>query len=213
MTEILSTLPATPVEESASTHERLLSCAAALFAERGYGGTSMADIAGQVGVRKASLYNYYPSKEEILMELLRRGLEAGAAACLPPLDAEALFAERLWRHFRATVRFAAEQPELVAIFRLVATRIGGDLGERAAAMVNAQRLRQRRRLEAFFAEAVAAGAVADADPEDLSYVFRAFTHGVLVNHLGACEIDERLDDARLERVWKLFWRGIAGGEG
>ena len=214
MNEMTTTAPRVPppAEETASTHERLLSCAASLFAERGYGGTSMADLAEQVGVRKASLYNYYPSKEEILMELLRRGLVAAAEACLPALEEDAPYGERLWRHFRASVRFAAEQPELVAIFRVVATQIGGELGVRAAGMVMEQRLLQRRRLAAFFAEAAVAGAVADAPPEDLSYVFRTFTHGVLIGHLGACDVDERLDEARLERVWSLFWRGLGGGE-
>ena len=46
-----------------------------------------ADIAERVGVRKASLYNSYPSKDELLMELLRRSLTAANEYCLHGLDA------------------------------------------------------------------------------------------------------------------------------
>jgi AcrR family transcriptional regulator len=42
-------------KDKSTTHERLLQEAADLFARRGYSGTSMSDIAREVGVRKASL--------------------------------------------------------------------------------------------------------------------------------------------------------------
>lgn len=41
-----------------------------LFAEKGYAGTSMNDIAKAVGIRKASLYSHYPGKESIFRDLL-----------------------------------------------------------------------------------------------------------------------------------------------
>lgn len=203
--------------QSSPTHARLLEVAAALFAERGYGGTSMADIAEGVGVRKASLYNYYDSKGDLLMDLLRRGLEGGPdSTVLATLEGDAPHGERLRDYFRAAVRFASEQPALVAIFRVAATQLHGDLGERAEGLVCDHRERQRQRLAAFFADAVGAGAVAAADPDDLSYVFRMFLNGVLIGHVGGCHIDESLSDERLERVWEIFWSGLAsraGGEG
>lgn len=206
MTEIFSVA----ATDSSPTHARLLEAAAALFAERGYGGTSMADIAERVGVRKASLYNYYPSKGDLLMDLLRRGLEAGPdAAVLPILEGDGPHTERIRDFFYAAVRFAAEEPELVAVFRIAATQLHGELGDRVEEVVSAHRHRQRDRLSAFFADAVAAGAVADAEPENLSYVFRMFLNGVLMGHVGGCHIDEHLDEARLDEVWRLFWQGLA----
>jgi|GEM_PF-5431956 len=203
--------------ESSPTHARLLEVAAALFAERGYGGTSMADIAEGVGVRKASLYNYYDSKGDLLMDLLRRGLEGGPdSTILATLEGDAPHGKRLHDYFLAAVRFASEQPALVAIFRVAATQLQGDLGERAEAVVCDHRERQRQRLAEFFADAVKARAVAAADPDDLSYVFRMFLNGVLIGHVGGCHIDESLAEERLERVWEIFWNGLASravGEG
>jgi AcrR family transcriptional regulator len=43
--------------------------AAALFAERGYASTSIADIAASCGVSKALLYHYYRDKEDLLYDI------------------------------------------------------------------------------------------------------------------------------------------------
>ena len=202
-----------PPADAATTHDRLLTAAAALFAERGFGGTSMADIAERVGVRKASLYNYYPSKDELLMELLRRSLTAANEYCLHGLDAPGAVEGRLWRYLQGAVRFARENGELLAIFRLAAGQIGGELGERVERAVVTQKQAQRRRLEEVFREAAAAGELAPGDPTQQAYVFRAFVNGVLLGHLD-CHCGERPDDACLRGAWELFWHGLAArGEG
>lgn len=43
-----------------------------LFAERGYEGASMADLAERVGLRKASLFHHFPSKEQLYAAVLER---------------------------------------------------------------------------------------------------------------------------------------------
>ena len=48
------------------TKERILRTALELFAQNGYLGTSMNDIAKQLGFTKAALYKHYTSKQEIL---------------------------------------------------------------------------------------------------------------------------------------------------
>jgi len=52
-----------------SMRERILRTAARLFMKFGYGGTSMADIAGAVKLTKGSLYHYFPGKSDILYEI------------------------------------------------------------------------------------------------------------------------------------------------
>lgn len=57
------------------TRQRILGAAARLFAERGYAGTSVRDIAAELGIANPSLYYHFTSKEAILVELLREPLE------------------------------------------------------------------------------------------------------------------------------------------
>jgi AcrR family transcriptional regulator len=54
------------------TREEILAAAANLFGTNGYTATSTGAIARAVGLRQASLFYYYPSKEAILTELLDR---------------------------------------------------------------------------------------------------------------------------------------------
>ena len=54
------------------TKERIMETALGLFAEKGYLGTSMNDIAGRLGFTKAALYKHYTSKQEILNRIVER---------------------------------------------------------------------------------------------------------------------------------------------
>ena len=54
------------------TKERILNTALALFSQRGYLGTSMSDIANELGMTKGALYKHYTSKQEILDRVTAR---------------------------------------------------------------------------------------------------------------------------------------------
>jgi AcrR family transcriptional regulator len=64
------TTPAAPKRSSRPSDSRrpaLLDAAARLFAERGFAGTSMRDIAASVGMLSGSIYYHFPSKQALLM--------------------------------------------------------------------------------------------------------------------------------------------------
>jgi AcrR family transcriptional regulator len=60
----------------AGSRSRILEAGLVLFAQRGYYGTSIRDIAAAAGLQSASLYTHFSSKESILAELVRIGHEA-----------------------------------------------------------------------------------------------------------------------------------------
>ncbi|MGH9040185.1 MAG: TetR/AcrR family transcriptional regulator [Acidimicrobiia bacterium] len=53
----------------------VLASAGRVFAERGYEGATMADVAKEAGFSKAGVYHYFASKEDLLHSLLRTSLE------------------------------------------------------------------------------------------------------------------------------------------
>ena len=53
-----------------STKDKILDAAITLFAENGYDGTSVEQIAGIVGIKAPSLYKHYKGKEDILNVLI-----------------------------------------------------------------------------------------------------------------------------------------------
>jgi AcrR family transcriptional regulator len=69
-----TTTPGLPQTRQTSTRERILREASALFAQRGYAGTSTRDIAAAVGIRQPSLFHHFPSKAAIADALLEYGI-------------------------------------------------------------------------------------------------------------------------------------------
>jgi AcrR family transcriptional regulator len=58
------------------TRRRILDTATALFAERGYAGTTIRDISERLGMTKGSLYYHFTSKEDLLFALLEPCFDA-----------------------------------------------------------------------------------------------------------------------------------------
>jgi len=69
-----------PGPHSTDTKQRILEVALDLFTEQGYDGTSLRQIAEQLGVTKAALYYHFESKEDILMALHMRLHDFGKEA-------------------------------------------------------------------------------------------------------------------------------------
>ncbi|MCP5060318.1 MAG: TetR/AcrR family transcriptional regulator [bacterium] len=78
MSQIASPLtePASaPARKGELTATRILDAAESLFAERGYAGASLRDVAAAAGLRIPSLYNHFESKELLYAAVLDRGVD------------------------------------------------------------------------------------------------------------------------------------------
>jgi AcrR family transcriptional regulator len=121
----------------------ILESAAALFAERGFGGTSMAMIAGAAGGSKAWLYHYYESKDSIVEDLLAGFLTELVAATGGALAAPGSADERFRRLVTEVVRVCAAAPGRAGLFD-----VAESLPPPVAARVKALRSRFLRDVEA-----------------------------------------------------------------
>lgn len=65
---------------------RILDEAAALFAARGFDGASLGDLAEAVGMTKAAIYHYFPSKQDIYEAIIVRVLHGLAAHVTTAID-------------------------------------------------------------------------------------------------------------------------------
>ena len=76
------------------TKKRILETALELFAQSGYLGTSMSDIAERLGITKGALYKHYTSKQEILDSIVERmnelDYERAAAYDMPESEPDLL---------------------------------------------------------------------------------------------------------------------------
>ncbi|MES2097028.1 MAG: TetR/AcrR family transcriptional regulator [Pseudomonadota bacterium] len=89
----------------------ILNATIRLFGQQGYTGTSMRDIAKEVGVLPGSLYAHIDSKETLLLEIVDAGINGFLSAVEPIVDLPLPAEERLRRAIRAHVEVVAENPE------------------------------------------------------------------------------------------------------
>ena len=126
--------------------------AARLFAERGFHGTSMGDLATALGVQKGSLYSLTGSKQELLFETMREGaLAFHSALDAVPDDAPAL--ERVRLALRGHLRVVSEQLDFATVF----TREWRYLEDGYREQIRDERRRYEERWRRLFQEGVESG--------------------------------------------------------
>src|SRR5262249_54965355 len=97
-----------------STRDQILAIARRLFVRHGYAGTSIVDLARELGTTTAALYYHFPSKADILAELLAGPLEAFSciaehAAGLSPDELLAVLVD-LTIEWRDLIRLVTDEP-------------------------------------------------------------------------------------------------------
>ena len=76
------------VMERGNTKQEILEASLELFSVQGFEATSISQIANAVGVRKASLYSHFGSKQAILDALVQEVLEQYEGNMTPSFSAE-----------------------------------------------------------------------------------------------------------------------------
>jgi TetR/AcrR family transcriptional regulator, cholesterol catabolism regulator len=131
-----------------SRRSELTRQAARLFAEKGYHGTSVGDLAEAMGVQKGSLYAHIASKADLLWSVAREGAEAFHAA-LDAVPEDAAPVERIRLALRAHLRVVAEQLDVATVFVREWRYLQGERRQQFLA----ERRRYEDRFRALFREA------------------------------------------------------------
>ena len=112
--------------------EQTLNVAHALFAERGYAAVTMDEVAGEVGVTKPLLYNYFGNKERLYVACMERAGDALSATIAEAVRATASPGDALGAGLRAFFTFLdADRSAWAVLFDETLPR-GGELAERVA---------------------------------------------------------------------------------
>jgi AcrR family transcriptional regulator len=145
-----------------------------LFAERGYLGTSMRDIAAALGLQAPSLYNHLESKQELLRGIMVRTMEDLLADHHAAVSTTGDVAEQLRRAMEAHVRYHARYPREV--------RIGnaeiGNLEQPVRDRVKAMRRDYSRAWQAIIVRGVDEGRFQTPSPQLASYAMLEMGIGI-----------------------------------
>src|SRR3974390_1875690 len=101
-----------------SKRQAIIQAAAEVFREVGFDRASMSDIRKRVGGSKATLYNYFPSKEKLFFEVMHHVKESELEASTGEMDAETDDLKRELVHFGLKFMTVLYSPESIAVRRL-----------------------------------------------------------------------------------------------
>ncbi len=146
-----------------SKRQAILKGAAEVFREVGFERASMSDIRARIGGSKATLYNYFPSKEKLFFEVMYQAteLELGAITAALNPDTDDLKQELL--HFGHRLVPALYSPEAIAIRRLAIAELGhSNIGK---VVFEGSTVPMEKQVAEFLRKAMKRGVLRIADPK------------------------------------------------
>jgi AcrR family transcriptional regulator len=164
-----------------SKRQAILKAAAEVFREVGFDRASMSDIRERVGGSKATLYNYFPSKEKLFFEVMHDSKQAELEAITGELDADADDLKRELVSFGQRFMTALYSADGIAVRRLaIAESRHSDIGrlsfEQATVPIE-------KRVAEFLRKAMKRGPLRTADPKIAAIHFLSLLESELLQRV------------------------------
>ena len=114
---------------------RLLEVAARLFAEQGYAGTSISDLARAAGVSKSNVFHHFASKEALYFRVIRDAVQRFGRTLNEILESDGAFTEQLHFMQRAHLEHVFSHREVALLILRELQSVDSERGGRLAAEV------------------------------------------------------------------------------
>jgi AcrR family transcriptional regulator len=145
-----------------SKRQAILKAAAEVFREVGFERASMSEIRARIGGSKATLYNYFPSKEKLFFEVMYQATERELGAITAALNPEAVDLKQELLQFGQKLLPILYSPGAIAIRRLAIAELGhSDIGK---VVFEGSGLPMEKQVAQFLRKATKRGMLRIADP-------------------------------------------------
>lgn len=193
MSQTTQTAPKPAKRVSRKRRDKIVDAAARVFAERGYHGASTQDIADLLGMKQASLYYYFASKEAALEEVCARGTAGFIERAEAVLKADSTSAEKLRGLLVAHVAPLGDRADYMLTF----------LNERKWLPQESRRRigRMSRRMEAIFERVIRDGMRSGEFREDLNPRLTALA---LLSMMNGVSLWHGRETASLDRIAEIL---------
>ena len=111
--------------EEAGKYQQILDAAAELFAERGFEGASIQDIAQKAGVGKGTVYLYFKTKDDLIRQVYEYCYEMDIRACMEGVDEQKNTIDKLCRRMDNIIGYLLNHPREAKIEQMYKVFFGG----------------------------------------------------------------------------------------
>lgn len=183
--------------------QAIVDAAAAVFREMGFERASMSEICRRVGGSKATIYNYFPSKEILFFEVMHQANEAQFMTVHQALNPATEDLSEALRDFGVGLLTLLYSPEVMAVRRLLLTNFGNrELGKACFEMGPKRSMDE---ISDFLRAAMEKGMLRQCDP----LVATLHLRGLLESELMDSLIFQMEADVSPARIQEIVERGVA----
>lgn len=188
------------------TRTKIKEAALQLFAENGYEGTSLAQIAKIVGIKKASIYSHFSSKEEIFFTVLDEELNKLSSYI------DKLFLEinnisiesKLFEFLKGIIYYCSQNS--------IKKNFGSNimffppifLKDKIKSKMIVHQKNLHSKIYSIIKAAIEEGQIENKDLNELIYSFRCFLQG----NFAMLVYDDKFTLEKLICNWNIYWNGL-----
>jgi AcrR family transcriptional regulator len=183
----------------------ILHAARKVFGRRGFGSATVDEIAEAAGVAKGTVYLYFPSKREIYLEVLRRGIALLIEETARNVAAASGPAGKLRAFIETRLRRAEENRDMIMIYH-------SEFGHVDPARINKEfknlYMEQVNILEAVLEEAAKKGLIRSLRTNAAAFTLCDMVQGMVMQRVFGWTKESAADD--VEFLFEMIWKGLAG---
>lgn len=188
------------------TAKRILAVALKQFSEKGYDATSLAEIAGEVGIKKPSIYAHYKSKYDLFLAVVEDVAEEYREFRQElVLNTERMSFEKcLYSIFQATITYFVQDRIRMAFWVRVWMFPPAEARETILVPWQNLNLAFIDVIAEIFEQGMAHGEVTSGNAKDMAHTYLCLLDGFLTRVI----ISNDANYAQLlPQVWNCFWSG------
>lgn len=196
---------------SIPTKEKIKSIALSLFAQKGYEGTTMNEIANLVGIKKASLYAHFTGKEDLFFSVYEDLAQEYVNLMTRIMhDADGMgVQDKLYYMFEEYIRYYIDTPEIQAFWNQITLFSPPDIYNQVCIHASNYEFTVRQWIEDTLLEGINQGLIVNSDAKTMAIAYRSLREGLLNGMM----MDPELNNAgTIKSLWEYFWFGIKGRE-
>ncbi len=184
------------IRENSRRH--ILGVAFKLFAENGYKSTSIAHLAAEAGISKGLIYNYWASKNELLLDVMRQQI-LHIEELYPYVKSRIASQEFLTRYLHDTFRYLNTEKQTWRL--LYSLMLQPDVSKLILPLMEDIKVEYLQNFERHFAE------LGFRHPASVNLIFQAAIDGIMIGNIIAGEsmlVNEMGADYLLEEMERIF---------